>query len=78
MPSTLSHLRAQGSPDGDAGVTGHAAGHHSLGAFDDALVLWRFGDAGACCGHREDEICTLYEVFIHSGRSIWGEVEFML
>ena len=38
--------------DGDAGVMGHAAGHHSLGAFDDALVLWCFGDAGARCGHR--------------------------
>lgn len=42
----------RGLPDTDAGVMGHAAGHRGLGAFDDALVLRRFGDAGARCGHR--------------------------
>lgn len=50
--------KTQGSPDSDAGIPGDAAAHHSLGAFDDALVLWRFGDAGARCGHRQDGICT--------------------
>lgn len=70
------YLKTQGSPDGDAGITGDTAAHHSLGAFDDALVLWRFGDAGARCGHRQDGICTLCSlkcsesVCIRAGRSI--------
>lgn len=68
-------LQTQGSPDGDAGITGDAAGHHSLGAFDDTLVLWRFGDAGARCGHRQGGICTLCSLKCSESRvySRWAE-----
>lgn len=69
------YLKTQGSPDGDAGITGDATGHHSLGAFDDTLVLWRFGDAGARCRHRQDGICTLCSPKCRESRvySRWAE-----
>lgn len=44
------------SPDGDAGVVGDAARHDGLRPLDDALVLWRLGDAGASCGHTKRDI----------------------
>lgn len=44
------------SPDSDAGVVGHAARHDGLGPLDDALVLRRLGDAGACCGHTHNRL----------------------
>ncbi len=46
----------QSLPDSDAGVMGHTAGHNSLGAFNDALILRRFSDAGTGCEHAHTHI----------------------
>lgn len=51
---TPNHMRMPGHhsdrlPHCDAGIVGHTTGHDSFGPLDDALVLWRLGDACASC-----------------------------